>query len=108
MVGHSESKNFFAPFSYECLILFCVVETNQKMEFADDQAFRDQFKIVFPSMNDWAIDMLEDVYPLDAYNNSNTDRFARCSRDYDLVAKVRLLPLFLPFRCTQRHYRLYR
>ncbi|KIY70392.1 alpha/beta-hydrolase [Cylindrobasidium torrendii FP15055 ss-10] len=70
MVGHSE------------------LETNQKMEFADNQAFRDQFKIVFPSMNDWAIDMLEEVYPLDAYNNSNSDRFARCSRDYDLVAKT--------------------
>ncbi|ODN80792.1 hypothetical protein L202_02942 [Cryptococcus amylolentus CBS 6039] len=56
----------------------------------DDASYRAMFKTIFPSITDWAIDQIEDLYPASDYSSQGL-RFSAAKQHYDIPGK--LLPL---------------
>ncbi|WWC61523.1 uncharacterized protein I303_104107 [Kwoniella dejecticola CBS 10117] len=56
----------------------------------DDESYRNEFKVIFPSITDWAIDQIEELYPASDYSSYGL-RFAAAKQHYDIPGK--LLPL---------------
>ncbi|WWC90313.1 uncharacterized protein L201_005246 [Kwoniella dendrophila CBS 6074] len=57
---------------------------------SDDESYRNEFKVIFPSITDWAIDQIEELYPASDYSSYGL-RFAAAKQHYDIPGK--LLPL---------------
>ncbi|WVQ73866.1 hypothetical protein IAR50_003447 [Cryptococcus sp. DSM 104548] len=56
----------------------------------DDASYRAMFKTIFPSITDWAIDQIEELYPASDYSSQGL-RFSAAKQHYDIPGK--LLPL---------------
>ncbi|OXH38547.1 sterol esterase [Cryptococcus neoformans] len=64
--------------------------TQSTSAVTDDASFRAMFKTIFPSITDWAIDVIEELYPTDDYSSQGL-RFSAAKQHYDIPGK--LLPL---------------
>jgi hypothetical protein len=54
---------------------------------SSEDELRAELKVIFPAINDWAIDQLIELYPESAYG-SYTNALQKMSHHYDLDAKV--------------------
>ncbi|KAM0752975.1 alpha/beta-hydrolase [Meredithblackwellia eburnea MCA 4105] len=73
----------------ELLIGHSAHESNSQANSAvsDDASYRAEFKVIFPSITDWTIDQIEELYPASNYSSQGL-RFAAATQHYDLVAKI--------------------
>ncbi|WVQ82598.1 hypothetical protein IAT38_004728 [Cryptococcus sp. DSM 104549] len=67
----------------------------------DDATYRAMFKTIFPSITDWAIDQIEELYPSSDYESQGL-RFAAATQHYDIPGK--LLPLTNAFSNQTYNY----
>lgn len=61
--------------------------TQSTSAVTDDASFRAMFKTIFPSITDWAIDVIEKLYPTDDYSSQGL-RFSAAKQHYDIPGKV--------------------